>query len=63
MKDEVSEVVGVYECVAIVISEVLERLRRAKARLLDIISKNNVSGLGEVLGDINKAISDLEELS
>ena len=62
MKDEISEVVGVYECVTEVVKEVLERLKRSRARLLDIISRSNIDGLGEVLGDINKAISDLEEL-
>ena len=54
------EVLGVYEVVASVVSEVLERLRRARVRLLGIIDR--VEGLGEVLGDINKAINDLEEL-
>jgi hypothetical protein len=62
MNKEIEEVIGVYECTTIVIEEALERLRRAKAKLLDIISRANVDGLGEVLGDINKAISDLEEL-
>jgi len=62
MKDELSEIVGVYECVVSVINEVLERLKRARSRLLDIMSRSNTEGLGEVLGDINKAISDLEGL-
>jgi len=63
MKDEVlSEVVGVYEGVTEVVKEVLERLKRARIKLLDIISRAQVEGLGEVLGDINKAISDLEEM-
>jgi lipoate synthase len=56
------EVIGVYECVVTVINDALERLKRARAKLLDIISKSDVHGLGEVIGDINKAISDLEEL-
>jgi hypothetical protein len=61
--DEVmAEVLGVYECVAPVIEEALERLRRARAKLLDIIARDHADGLGEVLGDLNKAISDLEEL-
>jgi exonuclease VII small subunit len=59
---EIEEVVGVYECVTIVIKEALERLKQARAKLLDILSKSNIDRLGEVLGDINKAISDLEEL-
>jgi hypothetical protein len=62
MKDELSEIVGVYECVTEIINEVLERLKRARSRLLDIMSRSNIDGLGEVLGDLNKAISDLEEL-
>jgi hypothetical protein len=40
---------------------ILERLRRARAKLMDLISWSGVDGLGEVLGDVNKAISDLEE--
>jgi mevalonate kinase len=60
--NEISEVFGVYEIVKTVIEQALERLKKARARLLDIISKNNVDSLGEVLGDINKAINDLEEL-
>jgi lipoate synthase len=62
MNKEIEEVIGVYECVTIVIKEALDRLKRARAKLLNIISKANIDGLGEVLGDINKAISDLEEL-
>jgi len=38
----------------------LERLSRARAKLMDLISRSGVDGLGEVLGDLNKAISDLE---
>jgi len=38
----------------------LERLRRARAKLMDLISRERVGGLGEVLGDVNKAVSDLE---
>jgi len=38
----------------------LERLWRARAKLMDLISLSRVDGLGEVLGDVNKAISDLE---
>jgi hypothetical protein len=55
-----AEVLGVYECVAPVIEEALERLRRARAKLLDMIARDHADGLGEVLGDVNKAISDLE---
>jgi mevalonate kinase len=63
MSDKViEEVLGVYEGVTEVVKEVLERLSRARARLLDIMSRSNIEGLGEVLGDLNKAISDLEEL-
>jgi hypothetical protein len=39
---------------------VLERLRRARAKLMDLVSRGGPDGLGEVLGDLNKAISDLE---
>jgi len=63
MSDRVmEEVLGVYEVVANVISEILERLKRARVKLLDIINRAQIEGLGEVLGDVNKAISDLEEL-
>jgi exonuclease VII small subunit len=39
----------------------LERLNLARARLSDLIARRGPDGLGEVLGDVNKAISDLEE--
>lgn len=39
----------------------LERLRRARARLMDLVDRSGVDGLGEVLGDVNKAVHDLEE--
>ena len=38
----------------------LERLQRARAKLMDLIARRGPDGLGEVLGDLNKAISDLE---
>lgn len=41
----------------------LGRLRRARAKLMDLISRSRADGLGEVLGDVNKAINDLEEAS
>lgn len=47
--------------VASAVEVILERLRRARAKLMDLISWSGVDGLGEVLGDVNKAISDLEE--
>jgi len=56
------EVTGVYECVITIINDALERLKRARAKLLDMISRGQGESLGEVIGDINKAISDLEEL-
>ena len=39
----------------------LERLRRARARLMDLVDRSGVDGLGEILGDVNKAVHDLEE--
>jgi len=63
MGDErIIEDFGVYELVTRVLKNVKERLERARAKLLDIKSKNDIAGLGEVIGDINKAVSDLEEL-
>jgi hypothetical protein len=41
----------------------LERLRRARARLMDLVDRSGVDGLGEILGDVNKAVHDLEEAS
>ena len=38
----------------------LERLNRARAKLMDLIGRRGSDGLGEVLGDLNKAIGDLE---
>jgi hypothetical protein len=39
----------------------LERLRRARAKLMDLTSLSGAGGLGEILGDLNKALYDLEE--
>jgi hypothetical protein len=39
----------------------LGRLARARAKLMDLVSRRGPDGLGEVLGDVNKAISDLEQ--
>jgi hypothetical protein len=39
----------------------LERLRRARAKLMDLVSRERVGGLGEVLGDVNKVLHDLEQ--
>jgi hypothetical protein len=39
----------------------LERLSWARAKLMDLISRERVDGLGEVLGDVNKAVGDLEQ--
>ena len=47
--------------VASAVEVALERLWRARAKLMDLISLSRVDGLGEVLGDVNKAISDLEQ--
>jgi acyl-CoA reductase-like NAD-dependent aldehyde dehydrogenase len=43
------------------VEEALERLQRARAKLMDLIARRDSDGLGEALGDVNKAISDLEE--
>jgi acyl-CoA reductase-like NAD-dependent aldehyde dehydrogenase len=43
------------------VEEALERLQRARAKLMDLIARRGSDGLGEALGDVNKAISDLEE--
>jgi len=34
---------------------------RARAKLMDLVSPSRVDGLGEVLGDLNKAVHDLEQ--
>lgn len=39
----------------------LGRLRRARAKLMDLISRERIDGLGEVLGDVNFSIARLEE--
>ena len=39
----------------------LERLRRARAKLMDLASRERAGGLGEALGDLNKALHDLEQ--
>jgi uncharacterized protein (UPF0548 family) len=55
------EVGVVAEEVRQLVEIVLERLRRARAKLMDLISRGGPDGLGEVLGDLNKAVGDLEE--
>jgi hypothetical protein len=48
--------------VAPIIEGAVERLKRARAKLMDLITQRGSDGLGEVLGDVNKAVSDLEEV-
>jgi len=47
--------------VAPIIEGAVERLERVRARLMDLIARRGPDGLGEALGDVNKAISDLEQ--
>jgi hypothetical protein len=47
--------------VASAVEVALERLMRARAKLMDLISRERVDGLGEILGDVNFSIARLEE--
>jgi uncharacterized protein (UPF0548 family) len=47
--------------VASVVEVVLERLRRARDKLADVIAQRGPDGLGEILGDLNFSVARLEE--
>ena len=47
--------------VAPIIEGAVERLERVRAKMMDLIAQRGPDGLGEILGDLNKALSDLEQ--
>ena len=46
--------------VAPIIEGAVERLQRSRNKLMDLIAQRGPDGLGEILGDVNKALGDLE---